>query len=56
VADRHGEAVRNLLVDGRGNVQPTLLLFVGDQQVARLEPRPLSEGDELTIMTPISGG
>lgn len=56
VADRHGEAVRELLVDDRGDVQPTLLVFVGDRQVARREPCPPADRDVLTIMTPISGG
>jgi hypothetical protein len=31
-------------------------MFVGDQQVGRETPFPLSDGETLTLMLPISGG
>lgn len=43
-----------VLLTPDGRVQPTLLLFIGDEQVR--PDRPLRDGDEVTLMTPISGG
>jgi molybdopterin converting factor small subunit len=53
LAERH-VALRSSLLDAAGQVQPTLLIFVGDEQA---EPgRLLRDGDEVTLMTPIAGG
>jgi len=56
VCAKHGENLRLLLLDASGTVQPTLLLFVNDEQVVRGETPALQEGDEVLIMVPISGG
>jgi molybdopterin converting factor small subunit len=53
LAQRH-PALRSTLLDVAGRVQPTLLIFVGDEQ-AELG-RLLGDGDEVTLMTPIAGG
>jgi molybdopterin converting factor small subunit len=37
-------------------VAPTLLIFVGDEQVDRDAPRSLRPDDEVTLLSPISGG
>jgi molybdopterin converting factor small subunit len=48
------EGLARLLLTGTGRVQPTLLLFRGDEQV---EPADvLAEGDELTLLAPMAGG
>lgn len=54
LAERHGDALRRLLVDGDGRPQESLLLVVGDEQVR--SGRPLKDGDVIDILTPISGG
>lgn len=37
-------------------VAPALLIFVGEDQVDRAAPRPLKPNDEVTLLSPISGG
>jgi molybdopterin converting factor small subunit len=56
VAARHNEALRRLLVDGEGRLQPTILLFVNDRQVAYGEDLALKDGDEISFLSPIAGG
>jgi molybdopterin converting factor small subunit len=56
LAERHGEPVRRLLLDGQGRLHPAILLFVGDEQVRPQEPHPFREDDVLTILTPMAGG
>lgn len=55
-AERRGEALRKLMLDEQGRVQPSLLVFVHDRQLGRDEVIALQEGDVVTIMAPISGG
>jgi molybdopterin converting factor small subunit len=50
------EALRGLLLDEGGRLQPALLLFVGDEQVDAGDGRPLRDGDMVTILTPMAGG
>lgn len=53
LAAGHGDDLRRLLLaDDR--VQPTLLLFRGDEQVGPDDA--LTEGDELTVLAPMAGG
>jgi len=47
-------ALRRLLTDDQGNVQPALLLFVEDDQVERT--RALRDGDVVTVLSPMAGG
>ena len=47
------ERLRGVLLDG-GDVRASLLVFVGDEQAGK--QRPLNDGDEVTLMTPIAGG
>jgi sulfur-carrier protein len=56
VAERHGERLRTLLFDGDRKLHPSILLFLGDSQVRRDEPRELKDHEVLTILSPISGG
>lgn len=56
VADTHGDTLKPILLNAEGGIQPTLLLFRGDEQIAKGDETELSDGDTLTIMTPISGG
>ncbi|MCZ7647119.1 MAG: MoaD/ThiS family protein [Planctomycetota bacterium] len=54
-AGRHAK-LRELVLDSSGAIRPSLLVFVNDEQVREHDQTPLSNGDELTIMAPISGG
>jgi molybdopterin converting factor small subunit len=55
-AERHGESVAAMLLDDQRNVRPSVLIFVGDEQIGRDDPRELTDGSTLTLMSPISGG
>ncbi|MGH7127677.1 MAG: MoaD/ThiS family protein [Planctomycetaceae bacterium] len=57
-ADARGTELRILLFGDDGRLQPSLLVFVGDRQIRGDEADTLrvSEGDVLTVMSPISGG
>jgi molybdopterin converting factor small subunit len=55
LADRHRSSFRDLLLDPDGGVRPSLLLFVGDEQVG-LDRTGLRDGDVLTVLTPMAGG
>ncbi|MEK6236922.1 MAG: MoaD/ThiS family protein [Planctomycetales bacterium] len=54
--DRHGDSLRRALCDGAGNIQKTILVCVGDRQVPLDDPELVGDGDEVTLLTPISGG
>ncbi len=56
IAEQHDEPMGKMLLTSGGDVQPTLLLFLGDRQIAAGEDPVLNDGDTLTIMAPISGG
>ena len=56
VAESHGDDLKQVLLDGAGDIQSTLLLFLDDQQIVRDDEFELADGNTLTIMTPISGG
>lgn len=51
---RRRPPLRDLLLDQAGMPRRSLLVFVGDRQVAA--GQVLTEGDEVTLMTPIAGG
>ena len=55
LAERHA-GIRSLLLTEQGSVQPTLLLFLGDEQVTADQPAPRRDGEVLTILTPMAGG
>ncbi len=56
LAERHGEALRGLLLGPTGEPHASLLVFVGDEQV-RWEPaRELRDGDVVTVLAPMAGG
>jgi molybdopterin converting factor small subunit len=55
VAARH-PALKALLLRADGSPHPSLLIVVDDEQVRVDDPRPLRDGQAVTVMTPISGG
>lgn len=54
LADRHDPTFRALLLDDAREPRKSLLFFVGDEH-ADLS-LPLSDGDTITILAPMSGG
>ena len=55
LAEKHG-ALREMLLTADGSVQPSLMLFLNDEQVMRGEAVAFKDGDGLMIVPPISGG
>lgn len=55
LAERHGPAFGGLLFDVKGSLQPTILLFVNDQQITGEAPL-VREGDTITVLSPMAGG
>ena len=56
LAERHGPPLRQLLLDRHGGPQPTLLVFVGAEQVQPGERHLLADGDIVTVLAPMAGG
>ncbi len=54
LAQRHGEALGALLLDARGGMPRSLLVFIGEQAADPSDP--VCDGDEVTILTPMAGG
>jgi molybdopterin converting factor small subunit len=54
VVDRHGADVAGLLLDEDAAPSASLLCFIAEEQV--VGSATLSDGDVVTLMTPISGG
>jgi molybdopterin converting factor small subunit len=54
LARRRSDALARLLLTADERLQPTLLVFLGDEQV--LPDSMLSDGAELTLLSPIAGG
>jgi molybdopterin converting factor small subunit len=55
-AQQHGDRVAAMLLDDRGQVRSSVLIFVGDEQIAAGDARPLTDGSTITLTSPISGG
>ena len=53
---RHDARLKPLLFDNQGNWQRSVLIFVGDEQVAWDQPVQLARGQTVSLVAPISGG
>jgi molybdopterin converting factor small subunit len=56
VAKRRGERLAGLLLDATGELRPSALVFVGDEQFEADTPAALRDGGTVTIMSPLAGG
>jgi molybdopterin converting factor small subunit len=56
LAEAHGGRLGRLLLDAAGGAQPALLIFHGDDQVGPEQALALSDGDVLTLLSPMAGG
>ena len=52
----HGDPLRRLVLNGDGLPHPSILLFIGEDQVLVDAARVLTPGDVLNILPPIAGG
>ena len=55
IAEKHGDPLSGLLLDDARRLQPSILVFLGNDQV-RGEDTPLEDGNSVTFLSPISGG
>ncbi|HYG76111.1 MAG TPA: MoaD/ThiS family protein [Planctomycetota bacterium] len=56
VAELRGESLRRIILDSSGRPHPSVLLFVGGEQVPVNAALALKDGDEIEIVPPMSGG
>ena len=56
LAERHVLAFQRLVIDDRGRLLPSILPCVGDEQILSGENPDLSDGDDVTFLSAISGG
>jgi molybdopterin converting factor small subunit len=52
----HGQPLGSMLLRDGNELQPSIILCLGNEQVLLEHPNPLQDGDELTILSAISGG
>lgn len=55
LADRYGERFAGAVFDGDA-LRPSVMVLVNDGAIQKSEPRPLAEGDTITLLTAIAGG
>jgi len=56
LAERHGDRLRAMVLTDAALPHPSLLLFVGEEQVRSDSTRPLCDGAEVMLFSPIAGG
>ena len=56
LASKHGQPFRELVFREDGSVRPSVLVFMGDKQIGKDLERPLEEGAELLLLSPVAGG
>lgn len=56
LAERHGERFREIVLDANGKLRPSVLVCLGDEQLDASLQAMVKPGDELTILSAISGG
>ncbi len=56
LAGQYGDDFRRLVIRDDGQLAPSVLVFVGEEQVLWSDPHWLADGDSLCIATPIAGG
>lgn len=56
VAQKHGDPLKKMLLDPEGHLQKAILLFLKDQHINWSDSPELTDGDVITLFSPISGG
>ena len=54
--ERYGEEFRKILYDDKGRYHSSNLIVLNEEQVEYDENKSLNNGDELIILSPVSGG
>ncbi len=52
----HGQAFDEFIWKAPGEIRSSILLCLGDECIGRDLSTPLSDGDEVTLLSPVSGG
>ncbi len=55
-ARRHGGRLAQLLLDEHDALQPSAIVFVGDEQIEWDNVQPVSDGTRITVLAPLAGG
>lgn len=56
LANAHGAKLRDMLLTGEGKVRTSILIFAGEDQVDPESLEPLTDGQTLTLLSPMAGG
>ncbi len=56
IGEQHSDAFRRLVVDSDGNLLPSILLCVNDEQIDAADETILSDSSVITLLSAISGG
>lgn len=56
LCDSSSETLKTALSDEQGNLRPSIIICVDDQQTSIADRAPLREGSEITFLAAISGG
>jgi MoaD family protein len=56
LARRHGDDLKALVLDQAGAVRPDLLTVVNGQSVPSPQQHPLTDGDEISLISAVAGG
>ena len=56
LSERHGKPFDDLVFQGPGELSPSILVCVGDKHIGNNPSYLLREGDQVTLLSVISGG
>ena len=56
LGERYGEKFRKILYDDKGQYHSSNLIVVNEEQIEYYENVSLKDGDELILLSPVSGG
>jgi len=56
LSGKHGDGFQRIVFDAHGNVQPALLIFLGDAQISSDTVQCFSDGADVTVLAPMAGG
>ena len=55
LAERYDDRFAGAIFDGDA-LRPSVMVLVNDAAIQKAEPRPLADGDTITLLTAIAGG
>jgi len=54
--DKHATKLRDVLLTNAGDLRPSILIFTGDGQIDLASSEVLTDGQTLTLLSPMAGG